>query len=80
MDEEKIDRVLQALSHRSRRKMLDIVREQPGCSVSEIFEKSRIPKYKTLKVCCDATTACKSEWMSIGAFGELAAGPVPGFP
>ena len=57
MNEKKMDQVLQALSHSSRRKILDIVRQKPGCSVSEVvkhFDTTRIAVMKHLRVLEDA--------------------------
>ena len=53
MSEEKTDQILQALSHAARRKILDIVRQQPGCTVSNLasyFDTSRIAVMKHLRI------------------------------
>ena len=50
---ESLDRVFHALAHAGRRRMLDIVKNQPGCSVNDVckyFETSRIAVMKHLKV------------------------------
>jgi len=48
-----MDRVFKALGSASRRRILDIVRARPGCSVNDVcgaFETSRIAVMKHLKV------------------------------
>ena len=48
-----MDKVFQALSRGPRRAILDIVREQPGCSVGHVckfFDVSRIAVMKHLRV------------------------------
>ena len=48
-----MDTVFQALSHESRRRMLDIDKGMPGCSVNDVckyFEISRIGVMKHLKI------------------------------
>ena len=48
-----MDAVFQALANGSRRRMLDLIRDQPGCSVNEVsahFEMSRIAVMKHLRV------------------------------
>ncbi len=48
-----MDAVFQALGHAHRRRMLDIVKEQPGCSVNDVcafFDVSRIAVMKHLRV------------------------------
>lgn len=48
-----MDAVFQALAHKTRRRMLDIVRNSPGCNVNDIaahFEVSRIAVMKHLGV------------------------------
>jgi DNA-binding transcriptional ArsR family regulator len=48
-----IDAVFQALAHRDRRRILDLVRTKPGCCVEEIrphFQTSRIAVLKHLRV------------------------------
>ncbi len=53
MNEQKMDQVLQALSHSSRRKILDIVKQNPACSVSEVvkhFDTTRIAVMKHLRI------------------------------
>ena len=57
MNEETVDYVLYALSHASRRKILDIVKENPGCNVNAIarhFDTTRIAIMKHLKILQDA--------------------------
>lgn len=52
-----MDAVFQALGHSVRRRILDIVRDNPGCSVGFVagfFEMSRIGVMKHLKVLEDA--------------------------
>lgn len=52
-----MDSVFQALAHEHRRLILDIVRDQPGCSVNEVcghFDTSRIAVMKHLRVLEDA--------------------------
>ena len=53
MKPESMDRVFQALASSVRRQMLDIVREQPGCSVGDVagqFDVTRIAVMKHLAV------------------------------
>lgn len=53
MKPESMDAVFQALAHEHRRRVLDIVREQPGCTVNDVcayFETSRIAVMKHLRV------------------------------
>lgn len=53
MDERRMDITLQALSHAARRRILDIVRDSPGCSVSHVvkhFDTSRIAVMKHLRI------------------------------
>ena len=53
MKPESMDKVLQALASSVRRQMLEIVREQPGCSVGEVarhFDVTRIAVMKHLAV------------------------------
>lgn len=53
MKPESMDRVFQALAHEHRRRILDIVRATPGCSVNDVcahFETSRIAVMKHLRV------------------------------
>lgn len=48
-----IDEVFEALAHAARRKMLDIVKDQPGCSVQDVcdhFEMTRIGVMKHLRI------------------------------
>lgn len=53
MKPESMDHVFHALASQVRRKMLDIVRSEPGCSVSDVcrhFDVSRIAVMKHLAV------------------------------
>lgn len=53
MQPESMDTVFRALSHSARRRILDILKEKPGCNVNEVsgeFEMSRIAVMKHLKV------------------------------
>ena len=53
MKPDSMDKVFQALSSRVRRRMLDIVRDDPGCPVAEVcrhFDVSRIAVMKHLNV------------------------------
>lgn len=53
MKAESMDKVFQALASSVRRQMLDIVRDRPGCSVSEVarhFDVTRIAVMKHLAV------------------------------
>lgn len=53
MKPESMDNVFQALASAVRRKMLDIVRDRPGCSVNDVcrhFDVSRIAVMKHLSV------------------------------
>ena len=53
MKPESMDNVFQALASAPRRQILDIVREKPGCNVSEVcryFDVSRIAVMKHLAV------------------------------
>lgn len=48
-----MDAVFQALGHAHRRRILDIVKEKPGCSVNDVcafFDVSRIAVMKHLRV------------------------------
>ena len=48
-----MDKVFQALANKTRRQILDLVKDQPGCLVTEIclhFEMSRIAVMKHLKI------------------------------
>ncbi len=48
-----MDAIFQALGHSGRRRVLDIVREKPGCSVNDVcayFDISRIAVMKHLRV------------------------------
>lgn len=52
-DEESTDRVFTALAHRSRRRILDLLMEAPGITVSALathFDTSRIAVMKHLRV------------------------------
>ena len=53
MKPETMDAVFQALAHSARRKILDLVKGMPGCSVNDVckyFDMSRIGVMKHLKV------------------------------
>ena len=53
MNPESMDKLFHALASAPRRKMLDIVRDRPGCSVAEVgrhFDVSRIAVMKHLAV------------------------------
>lgn len=53
MKPESMDNIFQALASSVRRKMLDIVRDRPGCSVADVckyFDVSRIAVMKHLAV------------------------------
>lgn len=57
MGPESMDKVFQALGSASRRKILDVVKEAPGCSVKDVcrhFDVSRIAVMKHLAVLEDA--------------------------
>jgi len=57
LDENQADTVFQALAHAQRRKILDLVRANPGCTVSEVvkeFDTSRIAVMKHLNVLYEA--------------------------
>ena len=57
MNPKQTDLVFQALSHKTRRDILDIVKQQPGCSVSDVaarFDTSRIAIMKHLRILYDA--------------------------
>ena len=48
-----MDKVFQALANKTRRQILDLVKDQPGCLVTDIcqhFEMSRIAVMKHLKI------------------------------
>jgi predicted transcriptional regulator len=50
---DELDIVFHAMAHRHRRRILDLVREAPGCRVDEVarrFETSRIAVMKHLRV------------------------------
>jgi DNA-binding transcriptional ArsR family regulator len=53
MSPDELDIVFHALSHRDRRRILEIVREAPGCRVEDVarrFETSRIAVMKHLRL------------------------------
>jgi predicted transcriptional regulator len=53
MKPDSMDAVFQALAHPDRRRLLDIVKESPGCSVNDVcayFNTSRIAVMKHLRV------------------------------
>jgi predicted transcriptional regulator len=53
MTPDDLDIVFHALAHRDRRRILDLVRESPGCRVEDVarrFETSRIAVMKHLRV------------------------------
>ncbi|MFG0284552.1 MAG: ArsR/SmtB family transcription factor, partial [Phycisphaerales bacterium JB039] len=53
MTPESMDSIFQALGHAARRRMLDIVKASPGCSVNDVadhFQISRIAVMKHLRV------------------------------
>lgn len=53
MERESMDAVFESLAHPVRRKILDVIKEHPGCSVNDVcdyFEISRIAVMKHLKV------------------------------
>lgn len=53
MKPESMDAVFQALAHEARRRILDILCDQPGCNVNDVaahFEMSRIAVMKHLSV------------------------------
>ena len=57
LSEAKADLIFQALAHAQRRRILDIVRANPGCTVSDVvkeFDTSRIAVMKHLNVLYDA--------------------------
>jgi DNA-binding transcriptional ArsR family regulator len=57
MDDARMDAVFAALAHPSRRRMLDILKHRPGCSVQHVaqhFAMSRIAVMKHLSVLADA--------------------------
>lgn len=57
MNQDQADLVFQALAHATRREILDIVKQNPGCAVGEVaakFDTSRIAIMKHLKILYDA--------------------------
>ncbi len=57
MKPESMDAVFSALSHQARRRMLDLIRDMPGCSVADVtkyFDFSRIAVMKHLNVLYEA--------------------------
>jgi len=57
MKPESLDAVFHALAHKTRRRILDIVKDRPGCTVGEIcreFDVSRIAVIKHITVLTDA--------------------------
>ncbi len=53
LNEERMDETLRALSHATRRRILDIVRDSPGCSVGDVvkhFDTTRIAVMKHLRI------------------------------
>ena len=57
MKPDSMDAVFQALAHTVRRRMLDVIRAEPGCAVGDVcarFDMSRIGAMKHLRVLEDA--------------------------
>lgn len=57
MTPESMDVVFQALAHAGRRRILDVLKDRPGCSVGQVcalFDTSRIAVLKNLRVLEDA--------------------------
>src|SRR5207245_11504568 len=53
MNPDSMDAVFRALASKSRRRILDIVKDRPGCSVNHVagyFDESRINEMKHLRV------------------------------
>ena len=72
-----MDLVFQALGHAGRRRMLDILKEKPGCSVNDVckfFETSRIAVMKHLRV-LEAANLIRS--VKVGRTRELFHNMVP---
>ena len=56
-NQDSMDKVFHALSHRARRQLMDLVKRSPGCSVNDLcehFDMSRIAVMKHLGVLVDA--------------------------
>ncbi|MCW5580201.1 MAG: helix-turn-helix transcriptional regulator [Luteimonas sp.] len=49
MDEEALDRVFQALASATRRRILDVVADAPGCSVNHVAEQFDMSRIGVLK-------------------------------
>ena len=77
MKPESMDAVFSALSHQARRRMLDLIRDMPGCSVADVskyFDFSRIAVMKHLNVLYEAQLVISRR---AGRKRELFFNPVP---
>lgn len=77
MQPEEMDAVFHALASEARRRILDIVKESPGCTVGHVtayFEVSRIQVLKHLRVLEDAGLIVS---LKVGRTRELHFNPVP---
>ncbi len=77
MKPDSMDAVFQALAHRHRRKILDLIKSMPGCSVNDLlkyFNISRIAVMKHLRVLEEADIIISQK---IGRTRELHFNVVP---
>jgi DNA-binding transcriptional ArsR family regulator len=77
MKPESMDAVFMALSHQARRRMLDLIRDMPGCSIADIckyFDISRIAVMKHLNVLYESQLVISRR---VGRRRELFFNPVP---
>ena len=77
MKPESMDAVFTALSHQARRRMLDLIRDMPGCSIADIskyFDISRIAVMKHLNVLYESQLVISRR---VGRRRELFFNPVP---
>lgn len=77
MNEDRLDAVFQALAHRQRRRLLDMIHANPGCSISELvpqFDMSRIGLMKHLRVLEEADLVLSEK---VGRQRQLHFNPVP---
>lgn len=77
MKEDRLDAVFQALAHRQRRRLLDLIHANPGCCISDLvpkFDMSRIGLMKHLKVLEEADLVLSRK---LGRQRQLHFNPVP---
>lgn len=77
MDDDRQDLLFRALGHRTRRRILDVLRESPGCTVHHVasrFDVSRIAVMKHLRTLEDAGLVVSRK---VGRARALHFNPVP---